>query len=105
MVNFSNPLLLLLIPLAGLTVWRWLRRPRAALRYPDIQALAPLKEHRRDVALWTSAGLRGAVLVLIVTAMAGPRWPDRRTRITTEGIAVQMVVDNSGSMAEKDFDW
>ncbi len=38
-------------------------------------------------------------------ALAGPRWPDLRTRIDTEGIALVMLVDVSGSMAERDFDW
>jgi Ca-activated chloride channel family protein len=49
--------------------------------------------------------LRGAGLLLLIVALAGPRWPDLRTRITTEGIAVMLVVDVSGSMAERDFDW
>jgi Ca-activated chloride channel family protein len=35
--------------------------------------------------------------------MAGPRWPDRGTRVPTEGIAIQIVLDASGSMAERDF--
>jgi Ca-activated chloride channel homolog len=38
-------------------------------------------------------------------ALAGPRWPDLHTRIDTEGIALVMLVDVSGSMAERDFDW
>src|SRR6185437_1225945 len=37
--------------------------------------------------------------------LSGPRWPDLRTRIETEGIAIVMLVDVSGSMAERDFDW
>jgi Ca-activated chloride channel family protein len=41
----------------------------------------------------------------LVLALAGPRWPDLRTRIDTEGIALVMAVDVSGSMAERDFDW
>jgi Ca-activated chloride channel family protein len=49
--------------------------------------------------------LRGLALVLLIIALAGPRWPDERTRITTDGIAIMMVVDVSGSMAEPDFDW
>jgi Ca-activated chloride channel family protein len=38
-------------------------------------------------------------------ALAGPRWPDLRTRVATEGIAILMVVDVSGSMNERDFRW
>ena len=43
--------------------------------------------------------------MLLALALSGPRWPDLRTRIDTEGIAIQMLVDVSGSMAELDFDW
>jgi hypothetical protein len=49
--------------------------------------------------------LRAAGLVLLIVALAGPRWPDLHTRIATQGIAIVMVVDVSGSMAEADFTW
>ncbi len=49
--------------------------------------------------------LRSLTLVLVVVALAGPRFPDLRTRIKTEGIAIVMLVNVSGSMAEHDFDW
>ena len=76
-----------------------------ALRYPATGALAGLPAGRGRWARYGGAGLRGLALLLLVVALAGPRWPDRRTRIDTEGIAIQMVVDVSGSMAEPDFDW
>jgi Ca-activated chloride channel family protein len=41
----------------------------------------------------------------LILGLAGPRWPDASTRIPTEGIAIAMVVDVSGSMAETDFTW
>jgi Ca-activated chloride channel family protein len=44
-------------------------------------------------------------LTLIVIAMAGPRWPDYGSRISTEGVAIQILLDVSGSMAEPDFAW
>jgi Ca-activated chloride channel family protein len=49
--------------------------------------------------------MRAAGLAFLVMASAGPRWPDKGTRLDTEGIAIAMVVDVSGSMAEPDFDW
>jgi Ca-activated chloride channel family protein len=49
--------------------------------------------------------LRALAMVCLAVALAGPRWPDLKTRIETEGIAIVMVVDVSGSMAEPDFDW
>jgi Ca-activated chloride channel family protein len=44
-------------------------------------------------------------VLLLIIALAGPRWPDLHTRIETEGIAIVMLVDVSGSMGERDFDW
>ena len=37
--------------------------------------------------------------------MAGPRWPDHGSRIPTDGVAIQLLLDVSGSMAEADFRW
>src|SRR5262249_31245594 len=54
---------------------------------------------------YVSAGARGLALTALVIALAGPRVPDQQTRLPTEGIAIAMLVDVSGSMAEKDFDW
>jgi Ca-activated chloride channel family protein len=105
MVEFANPLFLLLLPAAPLLVWWWLRRPRGTLRYSDTGALAALPNRRGRIARWGGAGLRAAGLALLITALAGPRWPDVHSRIETEGIAIQMLVDVSGSMAELDFDW
>jgi Ca-activated chloride channel family protein len=45
------------------------------------------------------------VVLFLLLALAGPRWPDLRTRIAAEGIAIVLVVDVSGSMAERDYDW
>jgi Ca-activated chloride channel family protein len=44
-------------------------------------------------------------LICLVVAFAGPRLPDIHSRVPTEGIAIQMLLDVSGSMAEPDFDW
>jgi Ca-activated chloride channel family protein len=41
----------------------------------------------------------------ILLAFAGPRAPDLKTRIPANGIAIEMIVDVSGSMAEQAFVW
>lgn len=105
MCEFANPWLLLLLAAVPPLVWWWRRRPRAALRFSDTAALAGLPAGRSRWVRGTVAGLRGLALVLLVLALAGPRWPDLHSRISTEGLAIQMVVDVSGSMAEPDFDW
>jgi len=60
---------------------------------------------RARLARWGPGVLRSLALLLLAIALAGPRWPDLHTRIETEGIAIVMLVDVSGSMAERDFDW
>src|SRR5437763_4065976 len=105
MFHFANPgLLLLALAVPPLRSW-WLRQRRGALRHPAAGRLVRLPAGRARMARRGGAALRAASLLLLVVALAGPRWPDLRTRIATEGIAVVMLVDVSGSMAERDFDW
>jgi Ca-activated chloride channel family protein len=105
MSNFANPWFLLLLLAVPPLLWWWLRRHRGSLRYPDTGPLAALPTGRSRLARWGGIVLRTAGLVLTVVALAGPRWPDSKTRIATEGIAIQMLLDVSGSMAEEDFRW
>jgi Ca-activated chloride channel family protein len=105
MLQFANPGYLWLTLLIPPLLWWCLRRRRCALRHPGVAALGSLPPGRARMARWGSAILRSLALLLLVVAVAGPRWPDLRTRIETEGIAILMLVDVSGSMAERDFDW
>ena len=104
-VEFANPAWLLLAPAVPPLVWWWLRRRRPALRLPAAGLLAGLPAGRAAGARRVGALLRGAALLLLAAGTAGPHWPDLRSRIETEGIALLMLVDVSGSMAERDFDW
>jgi Ca-activated chloride channel family protein len=103
--EFANPLVLLLLLLVPPLIWWWLRQGRGALRHPSAMALRQLPPGRSIWARRGGAALRGAALVLLIVALAGPRWPDPGTRIPTEGIAICILLDVSGSMAERDFTW
>lgn len=105
MLSFADPWLLLLLPLVPLVIWRWLKRPRPALRFSDTSLLAKLPQGRSRWIRRFSIAARAIALLLLVLALAGPRLPDQSTRIPVEGIAIAMLVDVSGSMAEQDFDW
>jgi Ca-activated chloride channel family protein len=105
MFSFTHPWFLLLALLVPPLSWWWLRQGRRTLRYSDTGILAGLPSGRATVARWGGAGLRAASLLFLIVALAGPRWPDPGTRIPTEGIAITMLVDVSGSMAERDFTW
>jgi Ca-activated chloride channel family protein len=105
MPTFAHPACLLLALAVPPLVYIWLRRRPAAVRYPDIRLLTALPKGRAWMARSAGALLRGAIVLALIVALAGPRWPDLRTRIATEGIAIEMLVDVSGSMAEQDFQW
>lgn len=102
MFHFARPeafwLLFLLLPLA---FWAW-SRSRAALRHSLAASLAGLN-HGGWWARWLGLLARILVLALIVLALSQPRWPDLQTRIPAESVALQLVLDVSGSMSEQDF--
>src|SRR5713226_9044386 len=105
MLTFAQPWLLILLPIGALIMWVWSRRRRPAVRFPDLSLLLNLPPGRVRWARWLGIGFRAAGLLLLLIALAGPRWPDQSSRITAEGIAIEMVVDASGSMATPDFTW
>src|SRR3954451_9649146 len=101
-LHFGTPGLLWLLAAVPLLMWWWLWRRRVGLRHPVAGRLAGLPAGRARLARWGGAGLRGVALALVVTAVARPVWPDERTRIETESVAVVMVVDVSSSMGKDD---
>ena len=103
--TFSHPLALLLLPLVPLLLWWWRRRGRGTLRYPSVGLLSRLPGGRSRWAQRGAVILRGLGLLTLVLALAGARWPDRGSRLATDGIALAMVVDVSGSMSNSDFLW
>jgi Ca-activated chloride channel family protein len=103
--HFAQPLCLLFFLLLPLVLWRWFRQGRTALRFSDVRPLQALPRGRSAVAHWGGLVLRGLALGSLIVAMAGPRWPDLGTRIPTEGIAIVIALDVSGSMGERDFTW
>ncbi len=105
MPEFAHPAMLLLALGAPLAVWCWLRRDRGALRFPHAGRLLGLDGGQSRVPRWGGAGMRLVGLLALVVALAAPRWPDRHTRLPSSGVAIMMVADTSGSMAEIDFDW
>ncbi len=85
--------------------WRWLqRKPHAALRFSSIAAL---KRQRGGFfgarARHLVPVLRTLAVALLVICLARPEKGNEQTRIYAEGIAIQMVVDVSGSMEQADF--
>jgi Ca-activated chloride channel family protein len=104
MIILRHPWFLAALVLVAVVWWAWLRRRhRATLRFPGVSRFAATG---RTWALQARHGLpvlRSLAVILIVVSIARPQKADEETRVTTEGIAMQLVVDRSGSMEEQDF--
>jgi Ca-activated chloride channel family protein len=106
MLRFATPWALALLPVAVAAAW-WMARGRARrsarLSLPgaaDLSAIARSSWVRVDRALpWA----RGAVLVLVVVALARPQSGAREETVSTEGVDIVVALDNSGSMRCEDF--
>lgn len=76
------------------------RRPMRALRFSDLGLVTPLTKSWRSRTAWIPLGLRLLALSLLVVAIARPQRRAGQVPSATEGIAIQLVVDRSGSMSE-----
>jgi Ca-activated chloride channel family protein len=98
-LHFHRPwVLLLLIPVL-FSFYRVLTRGRTgAVTWSSTGSLAALPVTARTRLALLPVYLRAAALVLITAGLAGP-WAGRNpVRSVTEGVAIQMVLDRSGSM-------
>ena len=84
--------------------WRWLqRKPRSALRFSSIAGLQRQRPGFGVRGQHVIPVLRTLAVALLVICLARPEKGNEQTRIYAEGIAIQMVVDVSGSMEQADF--
>jgi Ca-activated chloride channel family protein len=104
MIVLRNPLFLIALLLVPAIWWAWLaggRRPKVCF-----SGLSRLKRNGEGWSLRARhilPVLRSLAVVLLVLSLARPQKADEETRVTTEGIAIQLVVDRSGSMDQEDF--
>lgn len=93
--------LLLLPPLVAYRAYL-LRRFRRALPFPpafQVEALAG----RGKAFPWISTGLLLAGFAFLALTLARPSLKSRRTTVSTEGVAILLCIDVSGSMIAEDF--
>ncbi len=104
MIVLRHPWLLLLLGLAPLVWWAYVdSRRRAVIRFAGAGRMI---EGRRSWSIRARSALpllRCLAFALLVLSVARPQKADEQTRIQTEGVAIQLVVDRSGSMDQKDF--
>ncbi|NQT16945.1 MAG: VWA domain-containing protein, partial [Planctomycetes bacterium] len=102
--RFQDPLwILLLAPLAVLGVLAILRQRRVAVLYSDVSILGTLPVTMALRAKRLLPWVRLLGLALVIVALARPQRGREEFRIRTEGIAIQMCIDRSGSMQATDF--
>lgn len=101
-MEFATPwvlLLLLLLPPLALLVWR--RDGVPTLRVASTGAFAQGGTSLRLRLRRLPVFLRFVALAVLIVALARPRTGTERVLDLSEGIAIQMVIDRSGSMSEQ----
>ena len=101
-LSLSEPLwLLLVLPAAGLLLWRR-RRPGRAFTVPSLALLPPLPVGMRRWRV-VVAGLYGISMLLLIGAMAGPQLSLLRVVADDAPLDLVLLLDLSGSMAAGDW--
>ncbi len=105
-MSFHQPSAWLLLLLLALPIIAWRRRGGRGRSAVSFSSIAPLIAAGGSWAVATRRvvpALRWAAIILLVVCVARPRKANEHTRVQTEGIAIQLVIDRSGSMLAEDF--
>jgi len=100
-IEFANPhalWLVLLVPLYLLVLRR--RRVTAALRYPSVRNLRRLPKSLRQRCRILLPVLRTLALLLLIVALARPIRRLETQELPSQGLAIAMLLDRSGSMGD-----
>lgn len=99
-LEFHHPwLFLLAIPGVLIVIWNYRRRGSApTLVFPSLAPFRGMPSTLRRRARFLIPLFQSTAIVLLVGAVARPRMGEAHTVIRSEGIAIQMVLDRSGSM-------
>ncbi|MDP6158293.1 MAG: VWA domain-containing protein [Phycisphaerales bacterium] len=96
--------LLLLIPMIPLAWWRFARRSaRPAVPWSTTAAARTVPHGWAARTRWVLPGLRTLAIVMLVILMVGPIKGDEQTSKSVEGVAIELVIDRSGSMQALDL--
>lgn len=93
-------LLLLVLPVLW---WRWARGRYGAITYSSIDAARAVGPTWVVRLRWLVPALRSGALILLIVCLARPQKANEHTRVFTEGVAIQLLVDRSESMLAEDF--
>jgi len=98
-MRFESPWAFLLLLLIPFIIWlRFFRPGHTAIRFSTISIAAKAGKSARQRFLWLPDFLRFIALVLFIAALARPQSGLEQVREINKGIAIEMVLDRSGSM-------
>ena len=101
---FHSPWFLTLLFLVPWFAWRMFReRERTGIAFSSVAVASRLAPTIRQRLMWLPRALTIAAMTLMIFSIAQPREGREETFIDTDGIAIEMVVDRSGSMQAIDF--
>ncbi len=101
---WAYPPVLLLLLLLPLLWWLWLsRHRRPVLRYSSLAGIHATAGATAGRARLILPVLRTVALGCLILAAARPQRPDETRRVFAEGVAIELVVDVSGSMQDGDL--
>jgi len=104
MIEWACPWFLVLLPAIPLAAWLTARVPACnVIDFSSGQLLGSSSGQPSFLARHGGRLLRCFSLALVVLALAQPRLADDQTRIRTPALALMILVDASGSMADRDF--
>lgn len=104
-MHYDSPLAFLLLLLIPVIIWlRQLRFKGGSLRFSSIRNAAKTGRSFRQRIKIFPALLRVLALILLILAISRPQKGTEQIRETSKGVAIEMIVDRSGSMgAEMEF--
>jgi Ca-activated chloride channel family protein len=104
-MSFAHPWFLLALLLLPLLAWLKGRRGQPpAFVYSSLQLVRAVLNVSRSRSGAFLASLRWLALVLLIIAIAQPRFSQSRTAISASGVDIAVALDLSGSMASEDFE-
>ena len=99
-MTFASPwAFLLFLPLGAIVLLSWLKRDRNAISFPSTLSFKLAGKSLRQRLLWSVPFCEIMAAALFVVALARPQEGFRRVDDTTEGVAIEMVMDISSSMS------
>ncbi len=102
--HFPSVWFLLVLLVLPLLWWRWKVRNRSCtISFPSTEIIEQVPASLFVHLCMIIPVLRSLALILLIISLARPQLADQQTRIRAEGIAIQLVMDRSGSMQALDF--